>query len=64
MTPMKHSGTSQPAVSDFPGTGAGESVADEKVVHIEHMELPGFGSGPIFPFSWLIGLFKRVTSSH
>ncbi len=62
MSAMKPSTTSLPSASepsrtDATETGAAETTPD--TLHIEHTKLPSLGSGPIFPFSWLVGLFRR-----
>jgi hypothetical protein len=47
----------EPQRTDTTETGTAETTMD--TLHIEHTKLPSLGSGPIFPFSWLIGLFRR-----
>jgi hypothetical protein len=72
MRQMERSTASQPSVSDEPPgmVTAATDVAEHtsETPHIEHIKLPGLGSGPIFPFSWIFSrlskLFKRLTSSH
>jgi hypothetical protein len=43
--------------TDAVETGAAEHTSDTRP--LGHTKLPSLGSGPIFPFSWLIGLFRR-----
>jgi hypothetical protein len=62
MREMEHSTVGQPATSESPSTDAtatGTAETTPSTLHIEHEKLPSLGSGPIFPFSWLIGLFRR-----
>jgi hypothetical protein len=67
MRPMEHSAVGQPPVSETPRTDVTATNTAEQTLdtlHIEHTKLPSLGSGPIFPFSWLIELFKRATSAR
>ncbi len=64
MTPMERSTASKQPASESSHADAAETGATKKVKahgdrNFEQVILPSLGSGPIFPFSWLIGLFRR-----
>ena len=63
MRPMKRSTVGQPSVSGAPRADPTKTDAAERTLLIGHTKLPGLGSGPIFPFSWMRQFFRR-TGTH